>query len=546
MAREILTHERFFDVASRFADRPFVGTPPSPERIWEPAGLEYTYAQGAARIGELARIYRDAGIGHGHRVATEIENHPDYFLHKLALCTLGASIVPLNPDLKRPELAWALELTQPELVLVMPHLRAAVEAGAAELGNHAPHLVDFGAFDRGLPNVRHKAPESGAPGLDTETLVLFTSGTTGRSKGCRYSHDYEIALGDWYASMGGMAELRPGLECVYNPLPVYHSDCGIRAFHEMMPIGGATFTSDRFRPTRFWDDVRASKATVIHYLGIVTTFLMAQPELPSDREHLVRFALGAGVEPGRQDYFEKRFGFPLLEMWGMTECMRVLCDCVPPRTLGKRAVGRPRPGLDVKLVDENDQEVPVGTQGEMCIRHSAATPRKGVFSGYINDPAATEHAWRGGWFHTGDTLRQDDSGCLYFVDRKKNIIRRSGENIAAVEVEGILGRHPRVAQCAVIAVADELREEEVFACVVPVASEGTSEAERAALVESLLAFGSESLAYHKLPGWLLFMEDIPKTPSQKMMKYAIFPADVDPRTLPGVLDLRDRKKRNRA
>ena len=542
---KVLTHERFLDVASRFADRPFVGTPPNPERLWEPAGLSYTYAQGAARIFELAQVYRDAGIGHGHRVATEIENHPDYFLHKLALSSLGASIVPLNPDLTRPELAWAFELTRPELVLVMPHLRASVEACATGLGTFAPRLVDFAAFDRGLPSVRHKAPEAGPIGTGTETQVLFTSGTTGRSKGCRYSHDYEIALGDWYASMGGMAQIRPGVECVYNPLPVYHSDCGIRAFHEMMPSGGATFTTDRFRPSRFWDDVRASQATVIHYLGIVTTFLLAQPELPSDRDHQVRFALGAGVEPGRQAYFEERFGFPLLEMWGMTECMRVLCDSVPPRTLGKRAVGRPRPGLDVKLVDDEGQPVPVGEPGEMCIRHSEATPRKGVFSGYVNEPAATEHAWRGGWFHTGDTLRQDETGCLYFVDRKKNIIRRSGENIAAVEVEGILGRHPRVAQCAVIAVRDELREEEVFACVVPVRGEATSEAERAALVESLLAFGSESLAYHKLPGWLLFLDDIPKTASQKMMKYAIFPADVDPRQLPGVRDLRDRKKRVR-
>ena len=273
-------------------------------------------------------------------MATEIENHPDYFLHKLALSTLGASIVPLNPDLKRPELAWALELTRPEQVLVMPHLRAAVETAAQDLGQHAPLLVDFGAFDRGLPSVRHKAPDSGPIDINTETQILFTSGTTGRSKGCRYSHDYEIALGDWYASMGGMATIRPGVECVYNPLPVYHSDCGIRAFHEMMPQGGALFTSDRFRPTRFWDDVRASQATIIHYLGIVTTFLMAQPERPSDREHQVRFALGAGVEPGRQDYFETRFGFPLLEMWGMTECMRVLCDCLSPRTLGK-ARGRP-------------------------------------------------------------------------------------------------------------------------------------------------------------------------------------------------------------
>ena len=113
-------------------------------------------------------------------------------------------------------------------------------------------------------------------------------------------------------------------------------------------------------------------------------------------------------------------------------------------------------------------------------------------------------------------------------------------------MEGILGKHPQVAQCAVIAVTDELREEEVFACVVALDGEATSDAERTALVDSLLAFGSESLAYHKLPGWLLFMSDIPKTASQKMMKYAIFPAGIDPRQLPGVLDLRDRKKRTRA
>ena len=204
----------------------------------------------------------------------------------------------------------------------------------------------------------------------------------------------------------------------------------------------------------------------MHYLGVIAPLLLAQPPGEDERRHGVRFGLGAGIEPQLHAPFEERFGFPLIELWGMTEMVRVLADSFEPRQVGTRAFGRAVPGVDVRVVDEHDRDVPDGQPGEMLVRHSAATPRRGCFSGYLDDEAATEAAWRGGWFHTGDVVSRGPDGMLHFVDRKKNIIRRSGENIAAAEVEAVLLTHPDVQQAAVMAVKDELREEEVLACVV--------------------------------------------------------------------------------
>ncbi|MGH7278347.1 MAG: AMP-binding enzyme, partial [Candidatus Rokuibacteriota bacterium] len=166
-------------------------------------------------------------------------------------------------------------------------------------------------------------------------------------------------------------------------------------------------------------------------------------------------------------------------------------------------------------------------------------PRRGFFSGYLKNPAATEEAWRGGWFHTGDVVRQMPDGMLVFVDRKKNIIRRSGENIAAAEVEAALQAHEAVAHVAVLAVPDELREEEVMACVVPM--RGVEPVP--ALAERLVAWCLERLAYYKAPGWVLFVEVLPTTGTQKVQKAQIFPAGEDPRRRPGAVDLRARKRR---
>jgi crotonobetaine/carnitine-CoA ligase len=176
----------------------------------------------------------------------------------------------------------------------------------------------------------------------------------------------------------------------------------------------------------------------------------------------------------------------------------------------------------------------------MIVRHSAATPRKHFFSGYLDDEAATEASWRGGWFHTGDIVTRDATGLLRFIERRKNIIRRSGENIAAAEVEALLQAHPLVDSVAVLAVKDEVREEEVLACVVL----KVKAVDAAATAKVLFDHCNANLAYYKAPGWLYLTDSIPTTATQKIQKHQIFEPGLDPRTLPGMMDLRALKKRD--
>jgi crotonobetaine/carnitine-CoA ligase len=194
--------------------------------------------------------------------------------------------------------------------------------------------------------------------------------------------------------------------------------------------------------------------------------------------------------------------------------------------------------MEGRIVDEQDREVPRGTPGELVVRAPGPDPRRGFFAGYLKDQAATDAAWRGGWFHTGDTCLQQEDGMFVFLDRKKNIIRRSGENIAAAEVEACLALHPAVERAAVIAVPDEMRDEEVMACVVLKPGQAADGATAAALAD----FALEKLAYYKAPGWVMFRDSVPLTSTQKVQKTQLFPAGTDPRKLAGAFDLREKKK----
>ncbi len=205
-----------------------------------------------------------------------------------------------------------------------------------------------------------------------------------------------------------------------------------------------------------------------------------------------------------------------------------------------RAIGRSGPAHDLRAVDAEGNEVPDGEAGELVMRNSADAPRKGFFSRYLKNPEATEEAWRGGWFHTGDTVARDPTGMFFFLDRSKNIIRRAGENIAAAEVEACLVAHEKIHQAAVLAVPDELREEEVMALIVLKVEHEAGEA----LAQQLFQFCCERMAYFKAPAYILFVDSLPTTSSQKIQKVKLFPKGVDPRTQPGVIDLRTLKKKS--
>jgi len=307
----------------------------------------------------------------------------------------------------------------------------------------------------------------------------------------------------------------------------------------MLLSGGCQVQTDRFQPGRWWQEVSESRATIVHYLGVIIPLLLKQPESGWEKQHRVRFGYGAGVEPQLHAAFEERFGFPLIELWGMTEVVRTIADYSERRQVGTRSFGRGGPGLEVMVADEAGQPMPHGQPGEMLVRYSARTPRKHFFSEYLDNPEATEQAWAGGWFHTGDVVVQDADGLLHFMDRRKNIIRRSGENIAAAEVEAVLLSHPGVKQVAVLAAPDAIREEEVLAAIV--LSDGVAADD--ATCRALFDFCRQEMAYYKVPGWWWFTTEIPTTGTQKIQKHRILAAGQDARSLPNAIDMRGFKKR---
>ena len=527
----------FLRAVATYPSNAFLAVPENSARGYCQQGFEIDFAAAGREVERLIAIYRAKGIGLGHRVAMLLENRPEHFLHKLALNSIGASCVPINPDYRPAEIGYLLSHAKVDLALVVADRRAPVEAACADIAEKISIVtVETLAAELRAPS---RPVVAGTVTAETEASVLYTSGTTGRPKGCVLSHGYELACGAWYVTRGGLLAMEVGGERVYNPLPLYHVNAGVLSFIGLMLTGNCQVQPDRFSPQRWWQEVAQTRATVIHYLGIVVPLLLGQPPSRQDRLHGVRFGLGAGVEPQLHAAFEARFGFPLVEVWGMTEMVRILTDNHAPRQVGTRAFGRAVPGVEVRVVDENDQDVGDGEPGEMVIRHSAATPRQGFFSGYLDDPAATDTAWRGGWFHTGDTIWRGADRMLHFVDRRKNIIRRAGENIDAAEVEALLQAHPSVAQIAVMAAPDPVREEEVLACIV-LRGEYAGDA---AAADALFGYCFDRLAYFKAPGWIYFTPSLPTTGTQKIQKHQIFPAGSHFLSLPGMFDMRARKRR---
>ena len=510
--------------------------PPMAGRPYHPDGVEIGYGEARERVAALGALYRAAGYGRGHRVALLLENRPDFHLHWWALNALGCAIVPINPAYRLEEMVYLLDHSEAVLAVSVPERLSDVEAAVA--GSAAPlPVVDAADLPHRLPAPRAGAG-GGTSGIDDEAALLYTSGTTGRPKGCILTNRYFLNAARWYREAGGLMALEEGRERLLNPLPLHHANALAIGSMAMLSAAGCIVMADRFHPRSWWADVAATGATIIHYLGIMPPLLLSLPPGPEDRAHAVRFGAGAGIDPKHHAAFEARFGFPLVEGWGMTEVAMPAWASVEPRRADTRAFGRPLSGCEVRVVDDEEREVPPGEPGELTLRMTGEDPRRGLFSGYLKDAQATAEAWRGGWFHTGDVVTRAADGMLCFVDRKKNIIRRSGENIAAAEVEAVLQADERVAQAAVIAVPDELRQEEVMACIVPAQGTGGGVDAATALQDLCL----ERLAYYKAPGYLLFLDTLPVTSTQKVQKTSLFPADMDPRRVAGCHDLRERKR----
>ncbi|MFU8864755.1 MAG: AMP-binding protein [Rhodobacterales bacterium] len=522
-------------IAVDYGDSPFLCVPPRSDRHYLPQGAEITFAEMLAAVDTLADAWERAGWGEGHRIALALDNHPAHVMHFLALNRLGVSQVPVNPYYLKHEMAYLLDHSEADAAVALPwnrdKIRQVSDIPVASWDD--PTLA--AAFD---PPRAPRPAQGVTPGINTEIALIYTSGTTSRPKGAIIDNDYAFAVGRLYAAHGGALTVRDGVERIFIPLPYFHVNAGINTLALALLKGVCLIVPDRFHAETWWDDLAATRATAIHYLGIIPPVLMKAAPGPQDRRHGLRYGLGAGLDPALHRAFEERFGLPMVEVWGMTETGRFLADCHEPRQTDTRAFGRPLPDhLLARVVDEAGQDVPPGTAGELVVRAPGPDPRQGFFKGYLKNEEATEDAWRDGWFHTGDVVTQGADGMLMFVERAKNIIRRSGENISAAEVENALIDCPAVAAVAVIAVADAMRDEEVFAAIVP----ATGHAPGHATAETVLDFARDRLAYYKLPGWIVFRDSLPVTGTQKVQKHRLYPVGVDPCADPAAIDLREAK-----
>ena len=525
----------FEAVARRRGAAPFLHVLDETAAIYGIPSGDLSYGEIHTRAEGWAGAFRAAGYGPGHRVGLLLQNRPVLVELFLALNSLGVSIVPLNPDLRRAELSYQAEHSEMVLAIVLPDRLKEMQAAVSDAGLATRVITP----DMPVPDAVTPADRAELGSL-TECALLYTSGTTGRPKGCILPNEYFLNSADWYATTGGHISLRPDAERMLTPLPLFHMNALASSLMGMIAVGGCLTLLDRFHPRTWWDSVRNSRATVVHYLGVMPAMLMGAAPDATDRDHAVCFGFGAGVDQKLHAAFEDRFGFPLLEAWAMTETGNggVISAHEEPRKIGTSCFGRPTPEVEVRIVDDSGADVADEMPGELLVRRAGADPTYGFAKGYLKNPEATAEAWAGGWFHTGDIVLRDADGLMHFVDRKKNVIRRSGENIAAVEVEAILNRHPEIAMAAVAAVPDEIRGDEVAALIR--LEQGAGDAGKAT---ELVAWALEQMAYYKVPGWVAFVSTLPLTATQKIQRGALKDVVSDTMAAGGFHDTRAQKKR---
>lgn len=467
-------------------------------------------AEVAERAARLAGAFRERGVRPGDRVALLSANRAEALDSFIACGWLGAVLVPINTSTQGPQLAHILHNAEPRVLAVEPDLLARLDTidglpGALEqlwgLGDHPAtwrgRTVDpFPAGGDAIP------PAPVQPGDDL--AVLYTSGTTGPSKGVRCPH---AQFYWWGVHSGGACGVREG-DVLYTCLPLFHTNA-LNAFLQALVNDASLVVGTRFSASRFWEELAASGATVTYLLGTMVSILCGREPSPAERAHRTRVALAPATPAALWPVCKERFGIDVVEAHGMTETNLV----IGPRDGAQRPgmMGRVMPGFHARVVDDQDVEVPDGTAGELVLR---ADEPYAFTTGYWKMPEATISCFANLWLHTGDRVVRDGEGWYRFIDRLKDAIRRRGENISSWEVEQVLAGHPGVSAVAVVPVPSELGEDEVMAFVVPSVGAALTPLE---LVEHC----QERLAYFAVPRFVEFVDALPVTSNGKVQKFEL-------------------------
>ena len=458
------------------------------------SGEEWTYTDLRRIVVETAAALQQRGVRQDDPVLTWLPNGPDALRLWFAINYLGAVYVPLNLAHRGQVLEHAVRISGARLIAghadLLPRLDDIDRGALAEV------LAIDGAGSLCLTGMEPTPPSREVMPWDTQAMI-YTSGTTGPSKSvlCSYLHAASAANA-FYAATADDRNLVN--------LPLFHAG-GTGAIYRMLCKGGSIALVESFDTASFWDTVRATRSTVLTLLGAMVPFLMKAPATPRDRDHTLTKVVLVPLSDASQ-VFAERFGVDVYTTFNMTETSWPLVSERNPTMRG--TCGRPRAGVEARIVDENDCELAPGQTGELILRTD--TPWA-MSHGYYNNPEATARAWRNGWFHTGDAFRRDAEGNFFFVDRIKDAIRRRGENISSFEVEAEVGAHASVREAAVVGVPSEFGEDDVLAVVAPVAGQIIDPAE-------LLAFLILRLPHFMVPRYVRVLPELPKTPTQKVQK----------------------------
>jgi carnitine-CoA ligase len=459
-------------------------------------GRTLTFVDFDREVNRLANGLLAAGVQRGEMVGVMLPNCPEYALLWLALLRIGAVEAPVNTAFRGPGLAHLLDLCECRLLVIdesfLPVL-AEIRGGL----EHLERVVTRGE----LAELRGADSDPGVVVREEDVAqIFFTSGTTGRSKACLFDHRYAVRQAELF--IRGM-QLRDD-DVLHNCFPLFHIDAAVLTLAPAIVHGCTAALSERFSASHFWDEIRGFEATCFDFMGATLTILWKQPERPDDADNRVRIAWGVPM-PDFADEFEQRFRLRLVEGFGMTDCgTPVVQPLSEPRRRG--SCGRAVAPYEIRIAEDGELLVRCNQPGHMTL-------------GYHGMPEATAEAFREGWFHTGDLARLDPEGWLYYLGRKKDAIRRRGENISAFEIEEVVEAHPAVLQAAAFGLPSELTEEEVKVCVLLRPGASLSP-------EDLVAWCEGRMARHMVPRYLEFLDQMPLTPTEKVEKYRLREAGV--------------------
>jgi crotonobetaine/carnitine-CoA ligase len=481
-------------------------------------GDSYSYADIDRQSTRLARSLQQLGVKKGDTVASVLDNNVHAVLSWFAINKAGAVSVPVNTAYKGEFLRHQLNDCGAKFVIAESDYAQRVVDVADGLASLRTLIQRDGALVSGIPGVLPLASlleNSTEPLADLNApadlaMLIYTAGTTGPSKGCMISHNYVCNLGRQVVEM----EDRHRDDCNWTALPLFHMNATGGSILSCMFVGARVAIFPRFSVSRFWPDIKRSRATVASLLGSMITFLAEAEDTEHSRAcygqlHTVR---GSPFPAALQEKWRKRFGVRRAgsNSYGLTEAARVTGlrhdEEAPPGSSG-----RVNADFDVRIFDEDDSELPAGTAGEIVVR-----PRRPniMFEGYWNRPADTLKIMRNMWLHSGDIGKFDENGYLYFVDRKKDYLRRRGENISSFEVETGLRAHPAVADVAVHAVFSDAGEDDVKATIVLKDGHTLSE-------QALCCWAMERLPYFTIPRYFEFRKDLPRNSVGRVLKYQL-------------------------